>query len=62
MDAADLLFLANEIPKINIMATNPSTAEGQGLPTFLTVTRTGNLMQPLEVDFVMEGTATYEAE
>ena len=62
MDASDLLFLANEIPKINIMATNPSTAEGQGLPTFLTVTRTGNLMQPLEVDFVMEGNATYEAD
>ena len=51
MDAADLLFLASEIPKINILATTPSTAEGQGLPTFLTVTRTGNLMEALEVDF-----------
>ena len=62
MDAADLLFLASEIPKINILATTPSTAEGQGLPTFLTVTRTGNLMEPLEVDFVMEGSATFEAD
>ena len=62
MDAADLLFLATEIPKINIYASAPETAEGQSLPTFLTVTRTGNLMEPMEVDFFMEGTATAQTD
>ena len=59
MDAAELLFLAGETPKINIYSPVSTVAEGATLPTFLTVTRTGNVMDPLEVDFIMSGEAAY---
>ena len=62
MDAAELLFLAAEIPKINIHSPVSTVAEGATLPTFLTVTRTGNLMDPLEVGFIMSGEAAYETD
>ena len=62
MDAAELLFLAAEIPKINIYSPVSTVAEGATLPTFLTVTRTGSLVNPLEVDFIMMGKAAYETD
>ena len=62
MDASELLFLAAEIPKINIHSPVSTVAEGATLPTFLTVTRTGSLINPLEVSFIMSGEAAYETD
>jgi hypothetical protein len=62
MDASELLFLAAEIPKINIYSPVSTVAEGATLPTFLTVTRTGSLLNPLEVGFIMSGEAAYETD
>ena len=62
MDAAELLFLAAEIPKIDILSSVSVISEGATLPTFLTVTRTGSLVEPLEVGFIMRGTAAFETD
>ncbi|SVA59919.1 uncharacterized protein METZ01_LOCUS112773, partial [marine metagenome] len=62
MDAAELLFLAAEIPKIDIHSSVATVTEGAALPTFLTVTRTGSLVEPLEVDFIIGGAAEFETD
>ena len=54
MDASELLFLATEIPRINIHSPVSTVSEGATLPTFLTVTRTGSLINSLEVDFIIK--------
>ncbi|SVC01874.1 uncharacterized protein METZ01_LOCUS254728, partial [marine metagenome] len=51
-----------EIPKIDIRSATATVAEGATLPTFLTVTRTGSLVEPLEVGFIIRGGAEFETD